>query len=158
MISAELLRALAERAGYRVLRVAGTDTTCTAAIVVAATGVELGRSTYTMDDAARAGDANKDNYKRHPGRMLWARASAHAVLTFAPAVSLGLLVTEEVADIPPPEPEPADEGIEFPTPTSPTWTASRSPRRNSRPPTNLGRSRCRGGSRSPCSCSASCSA
>jgi len=88
-LGAELLRALAARDGYRIQRADSSDEACTA-VVIDAEGVELGRSTYTLQQAERAGLLSKQNWQRHPEDMLWARASARAVKDWLPGVGLGL--------------------------------------------------------------------
>jgi len=56
------------------------------------------RISWTMDDAKRAGLANKDNWKNYPAAMLRARASADLVRAVYPEVGAGLYTPEEVAD------------------------------------------------------------
>lgn len=100
VVSAKLLRGLAIRGGYRVLRVEESDESVTAAVVLAESGKELGRSTYTMEDAKRAGLLREGgSYFTHPRRMLWARASKFAIDDYAPDVSLGLLTAEEAEEL-----------------------------------------------------------
>lgn len=104
-ISAQLMRALAERAGYRVEAVASDEHSCTAALFYG--DVEVGRSSFSMDEARSAGLADKKNWKTYPRRMLWARASAYAIRDHAPGIALGLRTTEEMgADVDVVEPEP----------------------------------------------------
>jgi hypothetical protein len=107
-ISAALLRALAERDGYRVSCEHVDDESCTAAIW--RDGRELGRASFTMDDAKRAGLASKKNWQSYPQRMLWARASTFAVRDFAPGVALGLRTTEEMGADVVDEPAPTHPG------------------------------------------------
>jgi hypothetical protein len=97
VVSARLLRALAVRAGYRVVAVDRSETSCTAALLIDGTGEELGRATFTIDDAQRAGlIRDRSAWKTHPGRMLWARASAFVIYDYAPDVALGVATAEEV--------------------------------------------------------------
>ena len=101
-IGAQLLRALAERAGYKVARLELTEETCTAILTSKDTGEELGRTTFTMNDAKRAGLIREGSaWKTHPARMLWARASTLVIRDFAPAVSLGMYSTDEIAEVAP---------------------------------------------------------
>lgn len=96
-VSAQLLRALAEERGYRIERVDANDETCTA--VLSKAGVELGRATFTIENARTAGlIRNGSAWQSHPGRMLWARASKNAIMDFAPAVALGLALDDEAAE------------------------------------------------------------
>jgi hypothetical protein len=98
-IGAKLRRALARRAGYRVVRVELTPDMCTAALVDVETGEELGRATYTIDDAKRAGLAGKSSWKTYPERMLWARASSYVLDDFAPETTLGMYAIEDKDEI-----------------------------------------------------------
>lgn len=118
VVGAALLRALAGRAGYRVIRAESTPETCTVRLVVDRTGEVLGESTFTMADAERAGlIRDRSAWKTHPARMLWARASSYAIRDWAPEVALGMTLDDEVAEAAPavdgdlpwdPEPEPVD--------------------------------------------------
>jgi len=117
-VQAKLLRALAARAGYRVRRVDSDETTCTAVLEDSATGREIGRSTFTFEQAKTAGLVrDRSAWQTHPARMLWARASKYVLDDYAPEVTLGLQTQEdELAEItgvpappPEPEPEPADD-------------------------------------------------
>ena len=93
-ISSKMLRALAEREGYRVVRIEETAESCTAA-VLDRNGEELGRGTFTMEQAQRAGLVkDKSAWKTYPARMLWARAAGFAVADAVPHVALGFAVLE----------------------------------------------------------------
>lgn len=96
-LSAKLCRALAHQHGLRVVRVEATDDSCTAAVIDVATGHELGRTTYTLAQAQKAG-LSGTNWTRHPDRMLWARASKRALDDHAPWVTVGVLGLEEAHD------------------------------------------------------------
>ena len=94
-LSAQLLRALAMRHGYVVERVESTDQVCTAALMLQ--GVEVGRATFTIDDAKAAGlIRNGSAWTTHPARMLWARASKNAIVDFAPQIALGISLIDEL--------------------------------------------------------------
>jgi len=96
-VSAQLLRALAERHGYRIQRVDDSDTAATA--VLTKGDVELGRSTFTLEDAKRAGLIRaRSPWETHPGRMCWARASKNVIQDYAPGVALGLSLDDEVSE------------------------------------------------------------
>lgn len=56
-------------------------------------------STFTMQDAARAGLLKKDNWQKYPARMLKARAVSYAVNDLFPDVFFGLLSKEEAEEI-----------------------------------------------------------
>jgi hypothetical protein len=97
-IGAQLMRALAEREGYRVKRVAGDDKACTAELHTD-TGTFIGDFTYTIEMAQAAGLASKDNWKKNPARMLWARASTNVIRDYAPGVALGIGTTDEISEV-----------------------------------------------------------
>lgn len=119
-ISSRLLRALAEREGYRVVRLEQDDESCTAA-VLDGQGQQIGNAaTFTLEQAKRAGLVkDKSAWQTYPDRMLWARAAGFAVMDAIPHVALGFAVLEtepvlegEVVaehDEPEPAPEPAPE-------------------------------------------------
>ena len=100
VVSARLLRAQALQKGYRVIPVDRSDTSCTAAIIHEGSSEEIGRTTFTIEDAQRAGlIRERSAWKTHPGRMLWARASAFVIYDYAPDVALGVTTAEEMDDI-----------------------------------------------------------
>lgn len=107
VISSQLLRALAHREGYRVVRVAGDAESCTAA-VLDRDGQELGRATYTREQARAAGLVKQGGaWTMYPERMLWARAAAWAIRDTIPEVALGLVAHEGIAA----DGLPADEEV-----------------------------------------------
>jgi hypothetical protein len=59
---------------------------------------ELGKSTFMIKDAAKAGIVNKDNWKNYPRNMLFARAIANGARWFCPDVYCGY-VEEELETI-----------------------------------------------------------
>lgn len=93
-LSARLKRALAFKHGLHVVEVESTADSCTAAIVDI-NGQELGRRTYTLDMARKAGLSGA-NWEKQPDRMLWARASSRVLDDFAPWVTVGV---ESLADV-----------------------------------------------------------
>jgi hypothetical protein len=101
-LSSRMKRALAYEHGLRVIEVDASATSCTAAVIVSATGEELGRRTFTIDMARDMGLLDKRGQAWHktPDRMLWARASARALDDFAPWVTVGVkslaAVTEQM--------------------------------------------------------------
>lgn len=60
---------------------------------------EIGVSTFTFKDAAKAGLANKDVWKNYPKNMLFARAISNGVRWFCPEVISGYYTTEELEDL-----------------------------------------------------------
>lgn len=96
-LSAKLCRALAHAHGLRVVKLDEKADSVTAA-VIDASGTELGRTTYTLAMAKKAGLAGS-NWEKHPDRMLWARASKRALDDHAPWVTVGVVTAEEVEDV-----------------------------------------------------------
>lgn len=96
-IASEVRAARMKRAGYdwRILRL--TDDVCELAIYRG--GTEIGRVSYSYDEAQRAGIAGKDNWKKFRSEMLFARAITRAQRRFAPEV-LGISIAsrEEAID------------------------------------------------------------
>ena len=64
------------------------------------TKVELGKSSFTFKDAAKAGLANKDVWKNYPRNMLFSRALSNGVRWYCPDAVCGYYTVEEVEDIP----------------------------------------------------------
>jgi hypothetical protein len=62
---------------------------------------ELGDSTFTFKDAAKAGIVNKDVWKNYPRNMLFARALANGVRWYCPDVACGWHAKEEMDDVEP---------------------------------------------------------
>ena len=104
ILSARLKRALAFKHGLHVVEIESTPESCTAAIVDA-NGQELGRRTYTLEQARKAG-LSGTNWTNNPDRMLWARASSRVLDDFAPWVTVGV---ESLADVTPVELDLAGE-------------------------------------------------
>lgn len=102
-LSAKLCRALAHNHGLRVTRVEESPTSATAAVIDVKSGKELGRYTYTLEMAKKAGLSGA-NWTNLPDRMCWARASKRVLDDFAPWVTVGVVSAEEM-DVPP---EPFD--------------------------------------------------
>ncbi len=85
------------------------------------------RVTFTMADAARAGLANRDNYKKYPRSMLRARATAIVCRAVFPDVLMGVYTPDEIEDegvldvnprpvtVAPPRPSPVEAQV-VPTP------------------------------------------
>jgi len=76
---------------------------------------EIGKSTFTFKDAAKAGLVNKDNWKNYPRNMLFARALSNGSRWYCPDAFCGYC-TEELEDLGPVEVNPAlitldEEGV-----------------------------------------------
>ena len=63
------------------------------------TKTEIGVSEFTFKDAAKAGLANKDNWKNFPRNMLFARALANGVRFYCPDAACGWHIAEEYEDL-----------------------------------------------------------
>ena len=76
------------------------DTECTIAFYQIEGGnkVELGKSTFTIKDAAKAGIVNKDVWKNYPRNLLYARALTNGARWYAADAFCGYTV-EEVEDL-----------------------------------------------------------
>lgn len=124
VIDATAQRALAERHGYRVSVEDVSDQAAT--VSISRDGELVGRVTYSLEDAQRAGLAQKDNWRKNPAAMLVARATSTAIRWHAPGVLLGtldpdeavepdpvaVLTTQDVPPAGPREPEPSAEPVE----------------------------------------------
>ena len=85
VISANLMAAAVKRSGrydYRVTRL--DDTGCE--LVFYDGGREVGRSSFTAEDAGKAQVAGKDNWKKFPRNMYFARAMSNGVRWYCPDV------------------------------------------------------------------------
>ena len=60
---------------------------------------EVGQSTFTIKDAAKAGLANKDNWKNYPRNMVFARALANGCRWYCPQIIQGYYTQEELEDL-----------------------------------------------------------
>jgi len=90
-LSANILAGLVKRhPAYDYQIITQTDTECT--ISFSEGDDVLGISTFTMDDAAQAGLASKQNWRLYPRNMLFARAISNGVKWFCPDVTAGMPV------------------------------------------------------------------
>ena len=91
VVGANLTAAAIKQTGkynYRVIE--HTDQKCEIQFFEA--GQPVGKSTFTMDDAKSAGLTNKDNWKKYPRNMLFARAISNGQKWYAPDVYNGVTV------------------------------------------------------------------
>lgn len=97
-MSAELMRALVQRAGHEIWL---EESTSERAIACGsrAGSERVSKFTWTMDDARRAGLVGKDNWKKYPRAMLLARASTDLCRALFPDVLAGISHSiEELSD------------------------------------------------------------
>jgi hypothetical protein len=91
VLAANLMAAAVKRQGkynYRVVSL--TDTECELSFFEG--GQEVGRSKFTKDDAEKAGLLGKDNWKKFPRNMYFARALSNGQKWYAPDVFNGATV------------------------------------------------------------------
>jgi len=91
VLAANLMAAAVKRQGkynYRVVEM--TDTGCELAFFEM--GVEVGRSIFNKADAEKAGLLQKDNWKKYPRNMYFARALSNGQKWYAPDVFNGATV------------------------------------------------------------------
>jgi len=101
-MKADLKLALAKRhPEYAGCTIKGDDKQCTVEMKrkLPSGQIETVISTFTMQDAIRAGLAKKDNWVHYPARMLKARAVSYAVNDLFPDIVFGMLSKEEAEDI-----------------------------------------------------------
>lgn len=90
-ISANLMASTIKRSGkYNYRIVEHTDTRCS--IDFFENSEKIGTSTYTLDDAKKAGIANNQNWTKYPKNMLFARAISNGVRWHCPDVMNGSVV------------------------------------------------------------------
>lgn len=91
VLAANLMAAAVKRTNKYNYRVTvGTDTECV--ITWFENGQEVGKSTFTIAEAQRAGLAGKDNWKKYPSDMLFARAISRGQKRYAPDIFNGATV------------------------------------------------------------------
>lgn len=100
-ISAELMVALARRAGHSITGDVGPES-CTVRGRRGDNGDEMS-ATWTAEMAAKAGLAGKANWKNYPQSMLWARAVSQLCRMLFPDVLAGVSYTPEEAEMSPEE-------------------------------------------------------
>lgn len=93
--SAELMRALALRAGHKVRVLRHDAEAATVAVIRADDPDHATETTFTIDDARRAGLTGKGPWKSYPAAMLLARATSAAIRAACPEVLMGVSYTPE---------------------------------------------------------------
>ena len=95
-VGAHLQRYLAWQSGLRVVKEDSSDESCTAVLVDRYTGEEIGRATFTIEQARRRGSIREGSgYTKNPDRMLWARATTEVLKDHAPHVAFTLGIVDE---------------------------------------------------------------
>lgn len=93
-LSAQLIAAAVQRSGRYTYRVREwTPTACR--IEFFDSGESLGESSFTIQEAAAAGLANKAVWKSYPKAMLWARAMSQGARAYCAEVFMGAIYTPE---------------------------------------------------------------
>jgi hypothetical protein len=96
-ISATAMAALIKQSGVYDYRIAElTNERCT--IVFFERGQEVFRSTFTIEDAKRAGVLGNESWQRYPRNMLFARALSNGARFVCPHLLAGVYVPEELAE------------------------------------------------------------
>jgi hypothetical protein len=124
-LTAEAQRGLVTGAGHELWFEESTVTRAIAAGRRAGSD-RVGRVTWTLDDAKRAGIAGQQNWQRYPAEMLRARASAALARTMFADVTLGIPATEEL------EGEPENGSAPLPAELTSPADAPPAPRRQPR--------------------------
>jgi hypothetical protein len=103
-----LLRGLLDNSDEYDYEIAWEDDACTVSIFKG--GKHRGDSRFSMDDAVKAGLAEKESYQKFERNMLLERATSNAVRWYAPGLTMGpvFIVGEEVPDVLPPHIEALD--------------------------------------------------
>lgn len=100
-LSADLLLALAYKSGlctgYEIVEL--TDEKCV--VQISRNGQVKPPYSYTIEEARKAGLANRPNWQRHTKAMLRARATSAACRAYFPDVVLGLYTPDELEDLSP---------------------------------------------------------
>lgn len=96
-LSANVMAAIMKRAGYKLKTRFDGEQNCVITVIDPG-GEELGESSFSMDDARKAG-LGGDNWKKFPRNMLFARAVSNAARWFAPEVLTGAITPEELGEV-----------------------------------------------------------
>ena len=96
-LSAELMRAVMLRAGFTIQRKVHTAERCV--LVVTRPGQQPEEFEWTMADAQRARLTEKDNWKKYPRAMLFARCSADAGRALAADLLAACYTADEIEEV-----------------------------------------------------------
>jgi hypothetical protein len=96
-ISATAMAALIKQSGVYDYRIAElTNERCT--VIFFERGQEVFRSTFTIEDAKRAGVAGGDSWQKYPRNMLFARALSNGARFVCPHLLAGVYVPDELTE------------------------------------------------------------
>ena len=96
-LSATAMAALIKQSGVYDYRIAElTNERCT--VIFFERGQEVFRSTFTIEDAKRAGVAGGDSWQKYPRNMLFARALSNGARFVCPHLLAGVYVPEELTE------------------------------------------------------------
>jgi hypothetical protein len=101
-LQAKLIAALIKKSGkydYQIDKLTDEECTITFLQLIDNKRVEIGKSSFTRQDAAKAGVINKDVWKNYPRNMLFARALSNGARWYTADVFCGY-TTEEVQEDP----------------------------------------------------------
>jgi len=113
-MSAKLIAAAVKKSGkydYHVDTQTGEECTISFFEIIDGKRQEIGKSTFTIKDAARAGIVNKPVWANYPKNMLFARAISNGGRTFCPDI-ITAYTPEEVEDVTPMEVKPTTVSID----------------------------------------------
>src|SRR5262245_1785396 len=96
-LSAELMASLVRRAGHRIRTIERSNTVATVEGARADDPDAAETLTWTIDDAKRAELQSKENWKKYPSAMLWARAVSQLCRQLCPDVLAGMSYTPDEA-------------------------------------------------------------
>lgn len=94
-LSAQCMNGLMQARGIKISTIKNDNTEC---IISGTRNGVTEEVSYKMEDAKKAGLDGKDNWKKYPRRMLFARAISELANKIAPDVIMGLYTQEEVED------------------------------------------------------------
>lgn len=111
-LSADIMAAVVKRSpeygGIEWIEQSDTKAECVVKRVLSNGQVESTKSTYTIEDAQKAGLTTRDNWKKYPRRMLKHRCQSYALRDMFPDLLAGLYTPEEMESVEVPHEELKD--------------------------------------------------
>lgn len=111
-LSADIMAAVVKRSpeygGIEWIEQSETKAECIVKRVLSNGQVESTKSTYTIEDAQKAGLTTRDNWKKYPKRMLKHRCQSYALRDMFPDILAGLYTPEEMESF---TPEPQERNV-----------------------------------------------